>query len=548
MRLIFLLCLLATTIKTFPQATTLPDLLDELDNALEHRQDIIKAKEDKIKSMKEMLIGASPSTRLEVSRNIFKEYYGYRTDSALTYAKVVNALSDNPFLGTPSSAQEAQIQLARCYIVSGSYELAEKILIDIHDMLLPENKGLYYNVMTSLYVWRTECAILLEDRNTYYSHVLQYRDSTYKYDTDPVQRVQNKSLRILDDDLDGAKNMLRAIMPQLKDNHNQRRFLANSLASCYKRLGVRDSACYYYAVSAISDIQCGVLEQASLRELALLLFEAGDVNHAYNYTNYCLEDAKNSGAQLRMMQMASDMPVIMETYQNLVNKQKKGLSIVIIILAVGAIALIAFLVYMFRIQRRLHDARKNLLEAKEGLEENKHELQAALAQVSTTNERLKEANTVKESFVAEYMKLCSESLALLENYRHSVLKIAMGGANINKVVSVLRDDSLAEKEFKSFMHSFDESFLKLYPTFIDEFNSLLIPEERIVLPEGKLMNTDLRIYALIRLGITESEDIGKFIGKSIKTVYNYRTRMRNKAIGNRDTFDEDVQRLCSIDN
>lgn len=531
----------------FAEGKSLSQLLDELDYALENRIDIIKTKEEKIKSMKDMLVGASPSTRLEVCSNIFKEYYGYRTDSALVYAKIVNALSSNPFLASPQSAQEAQISLARCYIVSGSYDLAEKMLTDISGSLMPPNKALFYHTMTTLYIWRTDCALLNEDRTTFYSHVLQYRDSVCKYDADPVQRIQNKSLRMLDDDLPKAKDMLRNVMPQLRNKHDQRRFLANSLASCYKRLGVRDSACYYYAVSAISDIHCGVLEQTSLRELALLLFEAGDINHAYHYTNCCLEDAKSSGVQLRMMQMASDMPVIMETYQNLVNKQKTGLTITIIILAIAAICMVLVLIYMYRIQRRLHDTQRNLLEAKNVLEQNKQQLQTALSQVSTYNDRLKEANMVKESFVAEYMKLCSESLSLLENYRHSVLKVAVGGANINKVVSVLRDDSMAEKEFKRFMHSFDESFLKLYPTFIDEFNTLIIPEERIVLPEGKLMNTDLRIYALIRLGITESEEIGRFIGKSIKTVYNYRTRMRNKAIGNRDTFDDDVQNLCSID-
>lgn len=152
MRIILFIFLLAQTAPAFAEEKSLSMLLDELDNALEHRMEIIKTKEDKIKSMKEMLIGASPSTRLELSSNIFKEYYGYRTDSALVYAKIVNALAANPFLSSPQSAQEAQINLARCHIVSGSYELAEKLLSDIKHALLPQNRALYYHVMTTLYV------------------------------------------------------------------------------------------------------------------------------------------------------------------------------------------------------------------------------------------------------------------------------------------------------------------------------------------------------------------------------------------------------------
>lgn len=539
------ICLICAS-SCLAQEPSLDNLLDELDRTIDMRSEIIANKESKIQSLKLLRDNAAPSTRLELTETIFNEYSDFRTDSALLYAKEYLLQASNPQFGSPLRKQRAEIELAKCYSIYGEYGLAEKKLAEVYPDLMNENKSLYYNTLVLLYIWRADYTRHSETRKNYYSHVVAFRDSVYKYETDPVLRLQQHSLILLENDEVSAKNELRGVMPKIKGKGEYIRYISNSLASCYKRLGIADSARYYYAMSALSDLQMGVQEHSSLRELALLLFEDGDVTRAYKYTNCCLEDAQACGAQLRMMQMAADMPRIMETYQTLVEKQKKRLRIGIALLVLSIFLLTCATVYFYRITKKMHRARHQLLTVNSELNDSRAQLETSLAQTRLANDHLQQANNVKESFVAQYMKQCMQSLELLESYRHQILKLAMGGANINKVVMALRDNSMAEKEQKKFLQNFDESFLRLFPTFIEEFNSLLQPEDRIVLPEGKLMNTELRIYALVRLGITESEEIGDFIGKSVKTVYNYRARIRNKAIGNRDDFDDDVQKLCLV--
>lgn len=540
-----LFALLLAMLPIRAQQPTLSALLDRLDEAIEKRNDVAQAKEQKIAQLHSLLQRSQPSARLELAITLFNEYKDYRTDSALHYAKMAYDLASRPDLASPSRQQRALIELASCYSVYGDYAKADDALATVAPNLLPENRVHYYNALLLLYIWRADYARASEERDTYYQHVIPLRDSVLVYETDPIMRIQQHSLRIIDSDLEGAKNELRAAMPQVIGKSEYERYLCNSLASCYKRLGDRDSACYYYALSATADMLCGIQEHSSLRELALLLFDKGDVTHAYRYTNCCLEDARRCGAQLRMVQMAGDMPSIMITYQNLVSRQKLLLYVAIGILCILLFIIGGYTVYMHRITRRLHHARQDLMTANDALQQQQTQLEDSLAQTRTANNHLREANHVKESFVAQYMAQCMQSLEHLEAYRHHLLHIATGGANVTKIVAELRDSSMADTERKAFIERFDRSFLSLFPTFIEEFNALLAPEHRIVLPEGKLMNTELRIHALIRLGITESDDIAGFIGKSVKTVYNYRAQMRNKAIGDRDTFDAQVADLCT---
>ena len=90
---------------------------------------------------------------------------------------------------------------------------------------------------------------------------------------------------------------------------------------------------------------------------------------------------------------------------------------------------------------------------------------------------------------------------------------------------------------------FDKAFLKLYPKFVEQFNGLLREDARIELKKGKLLNTELRIFALIRLGITQSSDIASMLRYSVNTIYNYRAQIKNSALGDRDNFEERIKEI-----
>ena len=171
-----------------------------------------------------------------------------------------------------------------------------------------------------------------------------------------------------------------------------------------------------------------------------------------------------------------------------------------------------------------------------------HELFRINKELKETNETLSESNIIKEEYIGRYMDQCSEYIDKLDNYRRSLNKLA-GTGKTEEMMHLIKSNQLIEDELKDFYHNFDITFLQLFPDFVEEFSKLLADDEGFQLRQGQLMTTELRVFALIRLGITDSVKISHFLRCSLSTVYNYRTKMRNKALGNRDEFEEKVMRI-----
>ena len=159
-----------------------------------------------------------------------------------------------------------------------------------------------------------------------------------------------------------------------------------------------------------------------------------------------------------------------------------------------------------------------------------------------TNTTLEEVGKIKEVYIARYLDRCVEYLEKLEQYRRSLEKLAMA-SKTEELFKVIRSDQFLRDERKAFYREFDKSFLDLFPNFVDNFNKLLVEEARIYPKPGELLNTELRIFALIRLGVTDSARIAHFLSYSLTTVYNYRSKIRNRAAGNKDAFEQEVMKL-----
>jgi Tfp pilus assembly protein PilN len=252
-----------------------------------------------------------------------------------------------------------------------------------------------------------------------------------------------------------------------------------------------------------------------------------------------MEDAKACGARLRTIQMAEDLPVILNAYHEKVNSQKRSLIYTINFL-VALLLVLAFALYnLYKIQKRLKEARSQLLDYNESLRQSKHDIEQALLEVKKVNRDLKESNQIKQVYITNYMKQFSTGIAKLESYQQMIQKVAHS-SNYGKLVQTIKDTQILDNELDVFYQSFDETFLGLFPTFVQDFNALLRPEERLPEPEGGRLSTELRIFALIRLGINDSEEIASFLRYSIKTIYNYRTKIRNKALGDRALLEEQL--------
>jgi hypothetical protein len=241
-----------------------------------------------------------------------------------------------------------------------------------------------------------------------------------------------------------------------------------------------------------------------------------------------MEDAVACNASLRYIEVAQYFPIIDKAYKL---KEERGRTIrygLLFFASFLSLALIISVGWLYRWNKKLSLMRQNLSAANE--------------QLRLVNKELAQAGKIKEAYIAHYLDRCVAYLDKLEAYRRSLGKLAMA-SRIDDLFKAIKSDQFIRDERKDFYHNFDKSFLELFPNFINSFNNLLIEEGRLSPKPNELLNTELRIFALIRLGVTDSNAIAHFLGYSLATVYNYRSKIRNRAKGNKDTFEQEVMNL-----
>mgnify|MGYP006320347799 FL=1 len=215
--------------------------------------------------------------------------------------------------------------------------------------------------------------------------------------------------------------------------------------------------------------------------------------------------------------------------------------------ALGCISLLALflgcaLLYINKVKKSLLVSRQEISRINEQLKELNKELLQVNGQLRSTNRHLAESSYLKETYIGRYMDQCSVYLEKMNEYRRTLGKIAASG-NVDELYKSIKSTRFIETELKEFYANFDNTFLQLFPTFVEDFNALLVEDKQVQLKEGELMNTELRIYALIRLGITDSVKIAQFLRYSVTTIYNYRVKVRNKATGDRDSLEDEVMKI-----
>lgn len=536
-------CSWAQELPEITSSSSLTEVLTCLDYMVENRQDYINAKESVIRHKKELYHVASGSTRCALCLDMVELYDGYNTDSTLFYARQAEQLA--LCAGDTSRAQCAQIYIGRCLAINGMYDHALSIFQSLQESIRPENKVLYYKACSSMYVWSAEFTTIPEEKTEAWSHIPRIRDSLLSVETNPLWLAQEHALAKSETSPREAIDILLPIIDTLPVLDNHVRYLSNTLGSAYERLQVPDSALYYFALSAICDMACGVMEHASLREVALLLYRSeqqAEIARAYRYMNCCIEDAQFCQARLRTLEMAHDMPVILSAYQDAMTKQQDSLKRVNIGLILAAILLLSLALVALFSEIRMRRAKHRTEMAKDQLHEANERLQEALQQLQSSNQDLEESNRIRAAYVTQYMRECSESGIQLEDYHQSLLRVATH-SNYQQLIEAVRSTKVIEQNRKVFYQHFDETFLSIFPHFIEKVNTLLQPDQQFALPEQNRLSTELRILALIRLGVTSSEDIARFLRCSTKTVHNYRASIRNRALSDRTELEEQVAKI-----
>jgi cell division protein FtsB len=421
------------------------------------------------------------------------------------------------------------------------YKEAMDILSVINISQTPDLKAYYFHIYRTVYGYMADYTVSSQEYIRYNHLTAAYRDSLLVVNppSSSTHIMVKSDQLIVSKQYDEALGLLLKYYPSIKDDIHTKAIIAYSIASAFQGKNDRDLEKQWLAISAIYDIQSATKEYISLRRLAFLLYEDGDVDRAYKYIRRSLEDALFCNARLRTYEISQMLPIIDKAYQNQTEARQKQLVTSLVSISILSLFLIIAVVLVYRQMRKLSAARKELSFANEQLNNLNHELSATNNQIKHTNETLVEANLIKEEYIGRYMDQCSVYIDKLDGYRRLLNKTAAAG-KMQDLLNALKSKQFIEDELEFFYTNFDSTFLQLFPTFVEEFNSLLIDNEETQLKQGELLNTELRIFALIRLGIKDSVKISHFLRYSLSTIYNYRTKLRNKAVCPRNEFEDRV--------
>lgn len=515
---------------------TVDSLYKRLDKVMDNRQLYMANKEEKILAIKQLLnIGnLSPQQTYDINLKLCYEYKKYKSDSAVFYIlKNVQIAKD---LGSQYMRNKAEIELAWLYSTEGLYIESKSLLDNINRFtldpkLLPDYYECY-NEFCSHYGQSN-------NNNLYYTKSELYRDSllmvldpgSLKYQITHAENMFFKGKRR------DAEVALLSLLDKTTDKNPERAVIAYLLGRMYMNDEKGDLQKKYFAISAITDVENSIKDNASLQSLALTFYKAGDIDQAFRFIEAAVSDALFCNVRYRTVEGSSFYPIINASFQEKESKQKMEFRLYLILISILSLFLIAGIIYTYKQMKRVSKIRGELFRTNEQLSELNSELQQA-------NDNLSESNHIKEEYIAHFFDLCSTYIDKLENYRKSLHKKATNN-QLDELFKTLKSTGIVETELEELYKNFDTIFLNLYPTFVRDFNVLLVPEERISPRHGELLNTELRIFALIRLGITDSVKIASFLRYSLRTVYNYRTKVRNKAVS-RDSFEEMVKEIGTL--
>lgn len=314
------------------------------------------------------------------------------------------------------------------------------------------------------------------------------------------------------------------------------------MAWAYQRLGNIDKQKENLLISSIADLQASVREYVSLRQLAVLLFQEGDIENAHEFLQIAMDDAQKCNARLRILEINDIFPIVNAAFVKKIQEQKMQQRVSIEIISLLVLFLLAAIWRIWKQMKKTSEAHRETKEANNQLKRLNAELVDFNKRLTEANHAIAENSKIKEEYIAQFMDQCSLYIEKIDAYRKSLNKLLSAG-KIDDLKKVLKSTDLMDDELKAFYRNFDATFLKLFPTFVTDFNKLLISEGQIVLKKEGQLNTELRVFALIRLGITDSVKIAQFLRYSVTTIYNYRTKTRNKALGNRNELEKRVMEI-----
>ncbi len=543
MRLILYLLFILMPMQMMAKSTlATTDIVDEqhllklLDEYIDRRELYTEQKEEKIKQLKiKLRIADSNTSRLSILNTIYREYYTYRYDSAMVYANrgLSLALSyNNTYYATLN-----RINRAAVLSTGGFYSQAETLLNEIGENNVPHQlKQYYYYTTTWLYsYWEAFCD-KSEFKDYYRQKKLQFLRltvNTTHSNNVGLYAYLSGELAYLENPL--GKNVLRHYTIAINNSLVNSRVHASAaycIARYYREIGNMQLYEKYIVEAAISDMVCPLKENLALQELSTYLYKKDPkyANRAARYIYCSMEDAQFYNNRLRMLEISNIQPIIATANQEALAHKER--------IVRGVLAVVSFLSLVL-----LGMALLGYKQTK-WLARSRREVKSQNLKLTELNEKLIATNHRRETYMRLFMDISAVYIRKLIEYRKLVGRKIKANQTAD-LLKTINSYKLAEEEATTFYTRFDRAFIELYPSFVEELNHLLLPDAKIELPSPNSLTTEVRIFALMRLGVTDSQEIATLLFYSTQTIYNYKSAMRTRAI-NRETFDEDINRLCHV--
>lgn len=510
-------------------------LLEELDDAIARKDQYQQKRQHLADSLRHAADVSLGQERIDILKALHYNYENYHADSTL---HALELLKQTPEYATDSVLQHyVFLSEARAYGVKGLYSTAFDMLNGFNPTPLSNSERLrYYNTLYAVTGWFADFAAEYspELSRSLTASMAPINDTLYALEPGPLnRRIIRTNKYFIEGKYQSMVDSLQQVLEEVPVAG--RIFLYSGLAQAYGKLGQRDEETRYLVLTAINDIRRGNREYMALPVLAQRTYEQGQVSRAYNYLICSLDDANACKASLRTIESSAIFPIIDRAQKENEQRLSRYHLTLTIALLILSILLVIGLLMLWRQHRKLNKTRQLLAQAN-------NDLKVSNLQLQSINSQLISADKVKEEYIMKYLSRCRLYLGSLESFQRQMYKL-MQAHQLDELSRKLKSTQLVNDEQAHFYHDFDDAFLKLYPHFIERFNALLLPEAQIIPKKGEILSTELRIFALIRLGETDSAQIAKFLNYSLTTIYNYRSRVRNNAKVDKESFEDEVMKL-----
>lgn len=507
-------------------AQSVESLLLQLDAVVHDKEIYTRNKEERIAAIRSSLSGISDQGRYGIYDALYHENAKYNLDSALCYAQKKAALAAAE--GLEFQRDESLLQLAGIYTNAGMYQEAKALVNKVS-----LRNATYYHTLHTLYSAMAATTVFREQAEGYALLKERYRDSLIMglpaNDLGSVYATSEKM------NADGRYyDAILLLTNQYNDpltQESDKAILDYCMAVAYKGLHNREKAKWHYAKSAIADLSIPIKEYRSLQELSYMLYEDGNLSRAYRYISCAMEDVQASSTMIRTLEFAPSLATIGEAYEKDI-RHRNAVQQRLVWLLTGVLALLALVaMFAFRQRNATRRANRKLVEVNE--------------QLVDISKKLQETGCLKDEYLYQYMEQAAASIDQLEAFKRKI-QIECRKQGAEKLAASLEASYDGDKQLRSFYRSFDETFLHLFPTFVEDVNNLLKSGQKLEPKPGRLLNTELRILALIRLGVTDNVKMSHFLRTSLSTVYNYRSKLRNAAITDPGAFEDRVAGIGEI--